>query len=164
MSEPEPAAAPAPASAPDLYAVYAERDGDTRPLLQIGLTFARLMDDIVVPYDSGETFFIDGAPISAAKLRRIKLLKLGTNFPRARANFNDSLNRAEASIRKLQGEQYTTRFEHMLREQSEDVTAQIIKAYNQAIKPSLKDYLPKRDELIPAAMKLFAEGLKALNG
>lgn len=52
----------------------------------------------------------------------------------------------------------------MLRENSQDVTAQIIKAYTQAIKPRLKDYLPKRDELIPAALKLFTEGVKALNG
>lgn len=42
----------------------AEAEGHTRPLLQIGLTFARLMDDIVVPYDTGDTFFIDGAPVS----------------------------------------------------------------------------------------------------
>ena len=146
----------------DLYAVYAEADGHSRPLLQVGLTFARLMDDIVVPYESGEPFFVDGAPITAAKLKRIKLVRLGLNFDHARATFDTSLTRADAPIRKVHGEQYAVRFEHLLREHSEDVTSQVIKAFNQAIKPSLKDYLPKRDELIPAALKLFAEGVKAL--
>jgi hypothetical protein len=42
------------------------------------------------------------------------------------------------------------------------VTAQIIKAYDRAIKPSLKDYLPKRDELIKAAMTVFIEAVKKL--
>lgn len=146
----------------ELYAVYAETEGHDRPLLQIELTFARLMDDIVVPYQSNEPFFIDGATVTAAKLKRIKLLRLGTNFNKARFGFDTSLTRSSAETRKLQGEQYAVRFEHLLRENSEDVTAQIIKAYNQVIKPSIKDYLPKRDELIPAALKLFTEGVKAL--
>ena len=160
----EVALTPSPEPAADLFAVYAEAQGHTRPLFQIGLTFGRLMDDIVVPYESGEAFFIDGAPVSAPKLTRVKLLKLRDSFSRARSNFNFALTRhPDAPARKLQGEQYTTRFEHMLREHSDDVTSQIIKAYTQAIKPRLIDYLPKRQELLSSALTLFVEGVKALN-
>ena len=146
----------------DRYAVFAEAEGHDRPLLQVDLTFARLMDDIVVPYQSNESFFVDGVPVTPAKLRRIKLLRLDNNFVDARHTFNSSLTRADAPVRKLHGDQYAVRFEHMLREHSEDVTSQVIKAFNVAIKPSLKDYLPKRDQLISAALKLFVEGVKAL--
>ena len=43
-----------------------------------------------------------------------------------------------------------------------DVTAQVIKAFTQVVKPSLKDYLPKRQELISAATTVFVEAMKAL--
>ena len=52
--------------------------------------------------------------------------------------------------------------EAILRENSEDVTAQIIKAYDRAIKPSISDYWLKREALIQAAMKIFLEGVKSL--
>ena len=144
------------------FAVYAECEGVERPLVLIGLTFARLMDDVVVPYQGNETFFIDGAPVSPAKLKRIKLLRLTPEFEGARDSFNMSLTRADLPIRKTYGEQYLVRFEHVLREHSEDVTSQILKAFNAVIKPSLKDYLPKREELISGTFKLFIEGIKAL--
>lgn len=145
-----------------LFAVFAEATGHDKPLLQLDLTFPRLMDDVVVPYQSEETFFIDGVPVTAAKLKRIKILRLGEDFVYARSHFDRSLSRSDHQTQKIYGEQYSTRFEHALRENSEDVTAQVIKAYNQAIKPRLKDYIPKRDELISAALKLFVEGVKAL--
>jgi hypothetical protein len=128
----------------DRYAVFAEAEGHERPLLQSGLTFARLMDDVVVPYQSDETFFLDGAPVTPAKLRRIKILKLTAGFAGARNDFERSLTRhGIPDVRKTYGEQYHIRLEHDLREHSQDVTAQVIKAFN-------------------AAMKLFAEGIRAL--
>ncbi|MEO6203305.1 MAG: hypothetical protein ABIU05_23505 [Nitrospirales bacterium] len=144
------------------YAIYAEAEGHDRPLLQVGLTFGRLIDDVVLPYQQNETFFVDGAPVTPAKLKRIKILLLRETFKNARLPFNRSLTWGNAEMSKLHGEQYATRFEHMLRENSEDVTSQVIKAYNQVIKPSIKDYMPKRDELISAAWKFFVEGVRAL--
>ena len=146
-----------------LCAVYAEAEGHSKPLLQLDLTFARLIDDIVVPYQTDEAFFLDGALLTATKIRRIKILKLKDSYPRARADFNMGLTRSDAQTRKLYGEQYAVRFEHVLRTHSEDVTSQVIKAFNQAIKPSLKNYLPKREELIAAATKIFVEGIRALS-
>ena len=145
-----------------LYAVYAEAQGYQKPLLQLELTFARLIDDIVVPYQTNEAFFLDGAPITSEKLERIKILKLKASYGLAKYQFDSSLTKDTSQNMKTFGEQYNTRFEHILRQNSEDVTSQVLKAFNQAIKPSIKDYLPKREELISAATKIFIESVKAL--
>lgn len=145
-----------------LYAVYAEAEGHEKPLFQLELTFPRLIDDIVVPYETTETFFIDGAPITAKKLKRIKILKLNDNYEYEKCRFERGLTKTDAQTRKAYGEQYAIRFEHILRQNSEDVTSQVLKAFNQVIKPSIKDYLPKRAELISAATKVFIEGIKTL--
>jgi hypothetical protein len=63
---------------------------------------------------------------------------------------------------KLYAEQYHVRLEALLRESGEDVTSQVIKAYDRTIKPSLKDYIPKREELTKAALTVFVESIKAL--
>ena len=144
------------------YAVYAEAQGHSKPLMLLELTFARLIDDIIVPYQTGEPFFIDGAPLTTEKITRIKVLKLGLHYSDAKHLFDRELNRGESAVRKTYGEQFNTRFEHILRDNSEDVTSQVLKAFNQVIKPSIKDYLPNRDELISAATKLFIESVKAL--
>jgi len=146
----------------ELYAVYAETEDHSKPLLQVDITFARLIDDIVVPYQSKDTFFIDGAPVTAQKLKRIKILQLKETYFSEKARFEYALTNASHDIRKTYGEQYNTRFEIILRNHSEDVTSQVIKAYNQVIKPRLKDYIPKREELISAATKIFVESIKAL--
>lgn len=145
-----------------LYAVFAEAENHEKPLLQLEITFARLIDDIVVPYHTKDTFFIDGAPLTAEKLRRIKILKLKPTYSYEKNNFNRILAYGDAATKKTFGEQYNTRFEHILRQQSEDVTSQVLKAFNQVIKPKLKNYLPNRQELISAATKVFIEGMKLL--
>lgn len=63
---------------------------------------------------------------------------------------------------KLYAEQYHVRLEALLRESGEDVTSQVIKAYDRMIKPRLKDYIPKREELTKAALTIFVESMKAL--
>ena len=145
-----------------LYAVYAEAQGHDQPLFLLEINFHRLIDDIIVPYQTDETFFIDGAPINAEKLKRIKILKLGKNYSHDKVRFDSGLTKSDLQTKKTFGEQYNTRFEHILRHNSEDVTSQVLKAFDQAIKPSIKDYLPKREELISAATKIFIEGIKAL--
>lgn len=144
------------------FIVWAEVEGHSRPLIMTDLPPARLFDDVVVPYQAGERFFIDGAPVKAQDLKRIKILRAKQHLDSALSRFRRNLERSDTATRKLYGEQYHIRLEAILREQSEDVTAQIIKAYDRAIKPSLKDYLPKREELISAAMTVFVEGIKKL--
>ena len=39
----------------------------------------------------------------------------------------------------------------------------MLKAYSQAVKPRIKDYIPKREELISAATTIFVEAMKVLS-
>lgn len=144
------------------FIVWGEAEGHDRPLIMTDLPLARLFDDIVVPYQTGETFFVDGAPVKGKDLKRIKILRAKPHLGDALGNFRIGLTRAEPQTRKIYGDQYHVRYEAILREHSEDVTAQIIKAYDRAIKPSIKDYLPKREELIQGAIKVFIEAIKTL--
>jgi len=146
----------------DTFAVFAESDGYDKPLIMMGLTFARLMDDIIVPYESKQPFFIDGAPVTREKIRKLKILRQSVRTRDLAYDFHHSLRSADISRQKMLGEQYYIRLEAILRESAEDVTSQIIRAYDTAIRPQLKDYLPKREELITMAMQVFIEGVKLL--
>jgi hypothetical protein len=50
-----------------LFAVLIEAGGYDKPLISTNMTFARLLDDIVVPYEKNETFFADGACVKRDK-------------------------------------------------------------------------------------------------
>ena len=144
------------------FVVWAEAEGHDEPLIMLELTPARLFDDIVVPYQSGDRFFIDGAAVRAQDLKRLKILRSKDHLDSALRHFRINLDRADIATRKIYGDQYHVRLVAILREHTEDVTAQIVKAYDKAIKPHLKDYLPKRDELVKAATAVFLEALKHL--
>lgn len=73
------------------------------------------------------------------------------------------LRRGDKAVQKTVGEQYHVRLEAILREGCEDVTSQVIKAFDEKIRPKLRDYLPKREELIQAAYQVFIAGLKILS-
>lgn len=115
-----------------------------------------------MPYDTDEPFFLDGVPVTRNKIARIKIISLTEKFQHGIGQLERGLTRMDNQTQKIYGDQYETRFEHVLRADAEDVTSQIIKAYNQAVKPRLKDYIPKREELISAATTLFVEAMKAL--
>lgn len=144
------------------FIVWGETEGQARPLLMTDLSLARLFDDVVVPYQTEETFFLDGAPVKGKELKHIKILRAKPALDDALHMFTMGLTRGEAQTRKIYGDQYHVRYEAILREHSEDVTAQVIKAYDRAIKPSIKEYLPKREELISAAVKVFVEAMRTL--
>ena len=149
--------------ASDRFMVWAEATSHDKPLFMIDIPPARLFDDIVVPYRTAEAFFIDGVAVTVKDLKRIKILRAKQpGLSEALWKFNQGLTYSAAPIRKTYGEQFHVRYEAILREHSEDVTAQIIKAFDRAIKPSIKDYVPKRKELIQAAMKVFVEAVKSL--
>jgi hypothetical protein len=135
---------------------------NSSPLVLTNLPFARLMDDVVVPYQADEPFFIDGAPLTRQRLKKLKIVRQKEFFEQSFADLHYTLREGNVQLRKLYGEQYHVRLEALLREAGDDVTSQVIKAYDRTIKPSLKDYLPKREELISAALKLFLESIKAL--
>jgi len=146
-----------------VFGVIAEAEGYGNQLVLLDMPFGRLLDEIIIPYDSDEPFFIDGVPVTKAKIRRIKIVELGENYKRSISELDRGLTRSENARRKMYGDQYQTRFEHILRTDTMDVTAQVIKAYDKVIKPSIKDYLPNREELIGTATRVFIEGMKALS-
>ncbi|MEK7762954.1 MAG: hypothetical protein AAB433_15385 [Nitrospirota bacterium] len=157
-----PNGAAAPAQKEDLFGIVAELEDHQKQLVLLDLTFGRLIDEIVVPYEEDEPFFIDGVPVTKSKIRRIKIIKLGEMFRNGIWELERGMTLGEHQKQKIYGEQYETRFEHILRTVADDVTAQVIKAYVQVVKPSIKDYLPKRQELISAATTVFVEAMKAL--
>ena len=148
----------------DLFAVFAEADGQSKPLIMTHLTFARLMDEVVVPYQTDQAFFIDGVPLTKKQLKRLKLIKQSGFFDHVFKQLHETIRGPGFNLHVTQvyAEQYQIRLEAILREQGEDVTSQIVKAFDAKIKPSLKDYLPKREELIKATLDLFVETMKSL--
>lgn len=144
----------------ELFGVVAEVEGRQRELMLLDMSFGRLIDEIVVPYEEGHPFFIDGFPLTKDKIKRIKIVKLGQKFRYGLAELERGLKRGDHM--KIYGDQYQTRFEHILRT-AEDVTAQVIKAYVQVVKPSIKDYIPRREELISSATTVFLETLRMLS-
>lgn len=149
----------------DLFAVYAVRKGEPTPLVQTHLPFGRLMDDIVMPFDSDEMFFIDGAPVKATDLDRIKIIRQQEFFNRTFHDLHHGMRwSGDLKKQELYAKQYHIRLEALLRESGEDVTSQVIKAFRTAIKPRLKDYLPNKQTLLDAAVKVFAESIKSLSG
>ena len=150
-------------SADDHFIVWAEATGHDKPLILTDLPPPRLFDDIVVPYQTDEFFFIDGASVTVKDVKRIKILRAKQPaLAEALGRFHKALTRGVAQNRKTYGDQFHVRYEAILRENSDDVTAQIIKAYDRAIKPSISDYWLQREALIQAAMKIFLEGVKSL--
>ena len=69
-----------PARDDSLYAAFAEVEDCRRPLLMTGLTFARLVDEVIVPRERGEAFFLDGVEVTRAKVRQLKVVRQGPQF------------------------------------------------------------------------------------
>lgn len=145
------------------FTIVAVRKDNPSQLIQINLPWQRLMEDIVFPYDEGEMFFIDGAAIKSDMLDRLKILLQGPSFNPLFAELNRNLRFGDIKNKELHARQYQVFFDAILRERCEDVTSQVIKAYKTAIKPSIKDYFPKREQLLDASVKIFIEGMKLLS-
>ncbi len=144
------------------FALYAVRKEIPGPLIQINLPWERLMEDIVFPFDGGEMFFIDGAAVKSTDLDRLKILLQGPGFSGEFAQLHRQLRMSATKSKEIYAKQYPTFFEAILRNSCEDVTSQVIRAYKTSIKPSLKDYLPKKELLLESAVKVFIEGMKLL--
>ena len=52
------------------------------------------------------------------------------------------------------------RLDALFRGGGDDVASQVIQAFDRKIRPALKDYLPKREELIDAAFQILVENMK----
>ena len=85
-------------------------------------------------------------------------------YEKSRPEAHATGRRGDPKRQDLYAKQYHIRLEALLRESGKDVTAQVIKAYNTVIKPKLKDYFPKKEALLDAAIKVFYKSIKALSG
>jgi hypothetical protein len=74
------------------------------------------------------------------------------------------MRRGELQRQKMFAEQYHIRLDVLVRTNCDDVTSQLLKAYDTAIKPRLKDYMPNREALIEAAAAFFWKGVQVLGG
>lgn len=151
-------------TASGLFAIFAESTDLDRPLFLHDLTFPRLIDDVVLPYDQDRPFFIDGAPVTRAKLRRIKIIRQNELFQSNFHNLHLKLEMSSPAASAQLAAHYHTFIEAIFREGGDDVTAQVLKTFDTTIKPRLKDYLPNRTELIELASRVFVEALKTLGG
>jgi hypothetical protein len=141
------------------FAVLAEKKGLEKALYLHGLTFGQLMEDVVVPYESEDPFFIDGVPVQKKELARIKIVRQSANFMRVFNDLHSYLHRG-GSKNFVPAADYPVRMDAVMRGDGEDVTGRILNAYKEGILPRIKEYLPKRQELITAALHLFLEASK----
>ena len=82
-----------------LFGLIAEVAGRNKQLVLLNLTFGRLIDEIVVPYDTDEAFFIDGVPVKKNDIRRIKIVSLTEEFQNKYRNAWHNFRAAKPRIR-----------------------------------------------------------------
>ena len=144
------------------FTVFAVRKSHPQVLLQLDVPWERLMEDIVTPFESGELFFIDGAPIRATDLDRMKILVNRPNFGPTFARLHwEMRTTSDAKKKEIMARNYPMLLEALTRENCTDVTSQVISAFKTAVKPKLSDHLPDKKALFDAAIKLVIEGTKA---
>jgi hypothetical protein len=144
------------------FAIIAESKNYERTLYLHDLTFARLIDDVVFPYETKEPFFIDGVAVKSEDLKKIKIVRQKESYEQMFFDLHSDLRASRSSGYKLPAAEYTVRLEALFREAGEDVTSQVVKAFNERILPRLKEYIPNRQELIQGASQVFIEAMKLL--
>ncbi len=83
------------------FGVIAEVEDRKKQLVLLNLPFGRLIDEIIVPYDIDEPFFIDGVPLTRKSVRRIKIVELGQGFRHGMSELEHGLNRGEPQNQKI---------------------------------------------------------------
>ena len=96
---------------------------------------------MVVPYEKGDAFFIDGVPVTKKELARIKIVRQSPSFPALFDELHYRLGKV-GSGRTVPPESYLMRLDALIRGEGEDVTQQILNAFTAGILPRLKEYVP----------------------
>jgi hypothetical protein len=143
------------------FAVIAEKSGYPEPLYLHSLTFARLVDDVVVPLESGESFFVDGVSVAKDNLLRMKIVRQLPIFDHDFKELHYFIQQP-SSKKFVQAKEYPTRLDALFRGAGEDVTRQVLNAFKACIQPRIGEYPPRRDELIASALSVFVSTTKAL--
>lgn len=141
------------ASEPQLFAVVAEKEGYSGRMLQLHLTLDELLGQIVHPYREERRFFIDGVPCDAKSLNRIKILREHeTLFRFVMDNHCNLFAPSGVNPPAKPSVPFNDGVDAICRVHAEDVTAQIISAYEVA-KPTLVDEIG--EHLIPTRVEFF---------
>lgn len=146
------------------FAVIAETEGYTRPLYLHGLTFERVMDEIVIPYETNKPFFIDGVPVKRDNLLRLKVIQQSSGFDRALVDLHHFLRLGRASTKGVPAAEYPTRLEAIFRSEGTDVTSYVLRAFDVALRKKLKGAVAENSEALATAARVFLDLLRAVSG
>ena len=146
----------------DTFCVYAKVRSINKPLLMLGLSFGRVVDDVLIPFEKNEKLFLDGVPSNKSDILQIKILKETTNFKQAHGWLHNDLRNSNEKRMELVAKNYEVMLDEVIRTNCEDITAQVMKAFDNSIKPKLMDYLPKKEEIIKAGFEVLLKSLESL--
>ena len=145
------------------FAISAEKRGYPRALIMMDLSFAALIDTVIKPYEEDEAFFIDGVPLTRGDVERLKVVEQTPQFAEVYRHVqNDLLGYRGEKEKEISLRHYDAMIADIFRGHGRDVTSLVVRAYGSEVKPSLPQYLPKRDVLVQGAYAVFTELLKAL--
>ena len=147
----------------ETFCVYAKVRSFDKPLLMLGLSFGRVVDDVLIPLEKNELVSLDGVSSKKEDILQLKILKETVIFKQAYSGFYHELHKAhDIKRRELVAKNYDLMLEDLMRRNCQDITSQVVKAFDNSIKPKLSDYLPKKEELIKGAFEALLVSLKGL--
>jgi len=139
------------------FAVLAEKDGYDWPLCLHSLSLTQLYEELVIPYEEGKYFFIDGVPVDRTKLRKLKITKQSRDFVAYFEALHENIRfkmRDAPSFVPI--DEYLGRLAALFRESGVDVTASVVNAYQE--RKELKLPVP---EIISGASQVVVAAIKA---
>ena len=119
------------------FAVLAEKEGHPKGLFLHGLTITKLYEHIVVPYEEGKPFFIDGVPLERKMLRRIKIIREDQSFVHDLDRLHNGVKNPRGSDMNIPISDYPGRLVALFQERNADVTSDVINAYREKKKLTL---------------------------
>ena len=147
----------------DKYAIVAEVGDREAPLCELNLPMSRLLEAYVSPYEDGEPFRIDGVTVDKNTLRRFKIVKQNENFETQLEDMGYTMRRWPKDGGKELAQHYNTIFDDLLRNNTVDITNQLINAYKDK-KPQEKPSLIDRAKAFAELAKTMEPIIKTLTG
>ena len=140
------------------FAVLAEKTGYDKPLFMHNLSLSQLYDEVVIPFEEGKPFFLDGVSVKKDLLQKIKITKQDDRFIE---RFEDLHENVRFRIRDagvfIPIEDYPGRLAALFRESGPDVTSRVVNAYQE------KKGLKVPAEIISAASQIVVAAIKAVS-
>lgn len=120
---------------PKLFAVFIQLHQDKETYLDYNCTFEQIVENVIVPYNTKEPFFVDGINTDATKIKRIKILVQKPDFTHKITDLHHTISgakfsRQRAHIERLKALQ--TKDQQILsivETLADDITPQVMSAY-----------------------------------